>query len=291
MRVRFRYSSRRVRRRDVPLLLLASHRGNIATRHREKKKLAEFANGSLLGNDSRIFVQHLGANPLSRTHPPLALSPSLLPLISLFQSSSIPKTPAYFIPSLSTPLFLRSVSFVLRLPPPRRFVFSYPYFRFPLLHRPDFCSNNVSIIMPLYTPLFLFYFCFFFSHYCYFFPLAISLHSFSCLSRHFAHPLCPLFLASLTFLTRRADIVQIKPFVPRSGCRPRFCYASRSTFRIDIVRVRIFDPVSASAIYSFYARLRPLRPPTLATVFSLSPPLLSLSHRCVAALLPLFLNQ
>lgn len=75
----------------------------------KREKPAEFANGSLLGNDSRIFVQHPAAYPLSRTrcatpvsptHPPLPLisAPRLswhpsshLPPISLFQSSTVPR--------------------------------------------------------------------------------------------------------------------------------------------------------------------------------------------------------
>lgn len=53
-----------------------------ASRDREKEKSVEFANGSLLGNDSRNFVQHPGAYPLPRTRssrfltPPSSLSSS-----------------------------------------------------------------------------------------------------------------------------------------------------------------------------------------------------------------------
>lgn len=64
----------------------------------EKEKPAKFANGSLLENDSGIFVQHHGAYPLSG----IRLSPSasshsvfllvaFLPPISLFQSSTVPR--------------------------------------------------------------------------------------------------------------------------------------------------------------------------------------------------------
>lgn len=46
--------------------------------HREEEKPMEFANGSLLGNDSRIFVRHPNAYPLSRTRASHPLPPRLL---------------------------------------------------------------------------------------------------------------------------------------------------------------------------------------------------------------------
>lgn len=73
-----------------------------AVRSREKEKPAKFANGSLLGNDSRIFVQYHGSYPLSRMRPPR--TPSTSPHSLPFQSSA--ETPVYFIPSLSTLPFL-----------------------------------------------------------------------------------------------------------------------------------------------------------------------------------------
>lgn len=96
-----------LRRRNVP--------SSLAHCDREKEKSVEFANGSLLRSDSRIFVQHPGAFPLFRTRFSrflLPLSPvflaSLLPLISLFQSSPIPRHRRTSSSSLSTLLFLGS---------------------------------------------------------------------------------------------------------------------------------------------------------------------------------------
>lgn len=63
-------------RRFVPLL-----RTHNAARSQEKEKPAKFANGSLLGNDSRIFVRHHGGYPLTRCvflpQPPRIPSSSL----------------------------------------------------------------------------------------------------------------------------------------------------------------------------------------------------------------------
>lgn len=82
---------------------------SLAQRDREKEKSVEFANGSLLKSDSRIFVQHLGAFPLFRTHLSSSVFlASLLPLISLFQSSTIPRHRRTSSSSLSTLLFLGS---------------------------------------------------------------------------------------------------------------------------------------------------------------------------------------
>jgi len=131
-----------------------------ATCSQEKEKLAKFANGSLLGNDSRIFVQHHGPYPLSRIRPSsFASSHSRF----LFVSSSLSFRPflffkvlpsqdagIYLIPSLSTlsfleslvlPLLLCTLDFVCIL-----YFFSFEYHL-------GFCNNNISSppIVSLYT--------------------------------------------------------------------------------------------------------------------------------------------
>lgn len=133
-------------------------------RDREKEKSVEFANGSLLRSDSRIFVQHPGAFPLFRTRFSrfllLPLSPCL-PRIApsahfSFSKFSYPETPTYFI--LLTFYFALS-RFFLFFPslcpsPSWRFVFSCSHFKFLFpSYRPSFYNNSVSIliIMPLYV--------------------------------------------------------------------------------------------------------------------------------------------
>lgn len=109
----------KVCRRNVLLPLL------FPSRDREKEKSMEFANGSLLGNDSRIFVQHPGAFPPNAF---LSLSPSSLS--SSRRSSSAhfsfpkfyhPETPAYFI--LLTFYFALSQFFLWRFLPFSVFLF------------------------------------------------------------------------------------------------------------------------------------------------------------------------
>lgn len=134
-------------------------------------------------------MQHFGANPLSWTH----LSPSsfrsfrsfLFFIVSASQDTSFPH---FLLRSFLVRFLWFSLAFL-------HFVFSCLYFGFPPpVHRPDFCSNNVSvsIIMPLYISEFIF------SHSFRFFSLAVLLHSLSCLSRHFA----PSLLIVLCFLRR-----------------------------------------------------------------------------------------
>lgn len=102
---------------DVSLLSFASlRRAHNAIRSQVKEKPAKFANGSLLGNDSRIFVQHHDAYPLSRMRLllfsllALRLPPRRFPSAHFsFSKFYRPETPVYFIPSLSTLPFLGSL--------------------------------------------------------------------------------------------------------------------------------------------------------------------------------------
>lgn len=120
--------------RDISFLFFVSlRRARNAARSQEKEKPAKFANGSLLGNDSRIFVQHHGAYPLSRMRPSssasshsLFLLVAFLPPISLFQSSTVPRR--------------RRTSSLHFLLCPFSGLWCFPscrdtlYFRFPFLH-------------------------------------------------------------------------------------------------------------------------------------------------------------
>lgn len=131
------YFSREVR--DVSFLFFASlRRTRNAARNQEKEKPAKFANGSLLGNDSRIFVQHHGAYPLTRmrlsSSAPLFLLVAFLPPISLFQSSTVPRHRC----SSSLHFLLCPFS---GLPPPCYDTLYFKFglcFRFPFLHVSDF---------------------------------------------------------------------------------------------------------------------------------------------------------
>lgn len=82
-------------------------RSSLSYRDRKKEKSMEFANGSFLRSDSRIFVQHPGAFPLFRTRfsrfLPSSSFPSPVFLASLlsahfsFSKFHHTETPAYFI--------------------------------------------------------------------------------------------------------------------------------------------------------------------------------------------------
>jgi len=97
-----------------------SSRSLVAVRDREKEKPTEFANGSLLRNDSRNFCAARIRFP-GRAFPPApphrsACSPKF----------HHPQIPVYFISSLSTLLLLDSASSASSLPParPRTFPFA-----------------------------------------------------------------------------------------------------------------------------------------------------------------------
>lgn len=189
-------------RRFVPLL----RRTRNAARSQEKKP-AKFANGSLLGNDSRIFVQHHGAYPLTRMRLSLPQLPRRFPSAHFsFSKFYRPEMPAYFIPSLSTLPFLRS----LILPPPAmtlctlNFVCVLYFLSF--TYHLDFCNNNHLVPPRLscfpYTRLSRFFFRFyvisisFISRFCYVL--------FLCPSRSFVHSRRELFFISCQRLQRAA---------------------------------------------------------------------------------------
>lgn len=161
--------------RDISFLFFVSlRRARNAARSQEKEKPAKFANGSLLGNDSRIFVQHHGAYPLSRMRP----SPS--------SSSSLSFRPFLFfkvLPSRDAGVlhpftFYFALSQVFGASPPVVTLCTLDFLSF--TYHLDFCNNNVpptsSIIVFLYTRLFL---VFLFLCYLHFFHIAISLRALS----------------------------------------------------------------------------------------------------------------
>lgn len=96
------------------------------------------------------------------------------------------------------------------------------------------------------------------------------------LSRRFAaHPYrklspasCAANVCSWSVASRRYDCpnkaIRTVPFlslVPAlSVCHPRFCHASPSAFRIDIARIRIFDPLVARFILPTLASFAPWPP-------------------------------
>jgi len=164
------YFSREVQKRTM--FRSSSSRFSVApvTCSQEKEKLAKFANGSLLGNDSRIFVQHHGPYPLSRMRPSSSASSHSL---FLFVSSSLSFRPflffkvlpsrdagIYLIPSLSTSSFLESLVLPLLLYTLDFVCISY-FFSFE--YHLGFCNNNISptpITVSLYirfSRIFLFF--------------------------------------------------------------------------------------------------------------------------------------
>lgn len=210
-------------------LVASPRRARNSARSREKEKPAKFANGSLLGNDSRIFVEHHGAYPLSRmrlSFSPVPLSPRRFPSAHFsFSKFYRPETPGVLS---SLHFLLCPFSDLWRFPSCHdalyfRFCL---YFRFPFLrvslrflqrqriHRPDRRVFVHSILFVL--PLLFFFFSFTLSPFlssrdfvtC---PLSLSITEF-CTS--------PLGIV-LRFLRRRrlqlvqrADtIARIKPFV------------------------------------------------------------------------------
>lgn len=197
-------------------LVASLRRARNSARSREKEKPAKFANGSLLGSDSRIFVEHHGAYPLSRMR--LSFSrPSF--------SSSLSFRPFLFfkvLPSRDTRCVLSSLHFLLC---PFSDLWRFPsrhdalyfrfclYFRFPFLHvslrflqqqrihHPDRRVFVHSIFFVLLS------FFFFSSRYLHFFRLAISLRAPFPVHHGVSYiPVgnCPSFLASPTFTARAA---------------------------------------------------------------------------------------
>lgn len=123
----------------VPLLRLSSSHPQRSSQlaAREKEKPAKFANGSFLGNDSRIFVQHHRAYPLTRmrlsssafSHS-LFLLVAFLPPISLFQSSTVPRRRH----TSSLHFLLCPFSGLWYFPHDTLYFKFCLYFRFPFLH-------------------------------------------------------------------------------------------------------------------------------------------------------------
>lgn len=118
-------------------LVASPRRARNSARSREKEKPAKFANGSLLGNDSRIFVEHHGA----RIRFPECVSPSPVPLSPRRFPSAHFSFSKFYRPE--TPGVLSSLHFLLC---PFSDLWRFPsrhdalyfrfclYFRFPFLH-------------------------------------------------------------------------------------------------------------------------------------------------------------
>lgn len=273
----------------------------VAVHSQEKEKPAKFANGSLLGNDSRIFAQHYSAYPLSRMRPFSSNSSysffllvvALLPPISLFQSSTVPRRPGVLYPF--TFYFALSRIFGASLPAMMLCTLDFVcILDFPsLTYYLGFCDNNVTttpITVSLYTRLCQFFFFFFFLV-IYVISVSSIFHNFATCPFSVHHGVlyipvgnCPSFLASPTFIARAArrydcpnkairTIPFFFPLVPLVGMSPTFLpcitvdfaaltsFASESSlFARDLYLVRFA---------SFGSGVRPLR--DAATTLSFPP--------------------
>lgn len=141
---------------------------------KKRRSPAKFANGSLLGNDSRIFVQHHGAYPLSRMRPfflsllTFPVSPRRFPSahFSFSKFHGVPRrrrtSSLHFLlcpfsgcfphPHLPPAVTLCTLDFVCTLD------------FLPFTYHLGFCNNNVpttSIIVFLYIRTFFRFFCFY----------------------------------------------------------------------------------------------------------------------------------
>lgn len=179
-------------------LVASPRRARNSARSREKEKPAKFANGSLLGNDSRIFVgasRRVSAFPnASLLLPSLFLPVAFLPPISLFQSFTVPRHPVYYHPFT----FYFALSRIFGASPLATtlctldFVCILDFLSF--TYHLGFCNNNASTIpiaVSLYTQFSSFCLCSFF----FFFTLSPFLPSrdfvtcpLPCPSRSFVHP-------------------------------------------------------------------------------------------------------
>lgn len=237
---------------ESPRRFVSLRRARNAARSQEKEKPAKFANGSLLGNDSRIFVQHHGAYPLSRMRPS-----SSTPSHALFLFSSLSFRPFLFfkvLPSRDAGV-LHPFTFYFALSrvfdaSPSCHVALYFRFRVCILdflsftYHLSFCNNNVPTPPSPHLRTLDFlgrFFSFFMLS-----PFLPCRDSAACPFRVHHGVLyipvgnCPSFLASPTFIAiaQHADtIARIKPFVQFhfsrrsrwSECHPRFCHASPLT--------------------------------------------------------------